>query len=179
VKYVSTHFIYPIEYVGIILVIFFTFFPKQCLAQAPDTLWTKTYGGVDREQVFTIKQLGDNCFAAVGFTASFGAGNFDVWLLKLDSLGDTLWTRTYGGLEPDVCYSLHQMQNGGYLLCGKTGSYGAGLYDLYLICTDSIGDTLWTKTYGGVNHDWGFSMQPISCGRFIIGGWTESFGAGN
>jgi len=93
--------------------------------------------------------------------------------------GDTLWTRTYGGLKTDVGYAVQQTSDGGYIIAGYTNSFGTGDWDIYLIRTDKEGDTLWTKTYGGIGSDMGFSVQQTSDGGYIITGGTESFGAGD
>lgn len=87
---------------------------------------------------------------------------------------DTAWTRTYGGDDHDYATSFLQTVDGGYLLSGITYSYGAGDKDVYLVRTDSNGDTLWTKTYGDTLIDNVFSIKPTSDSGYIIGGWSSS-----
>jgi hypothetical protein len=120
----------------------------------------------------------DGGFIITGITNSVGAGGYDVYLVKTDSLGDTLWSRTYGGTGDDEGMSVKQTLDGGYIIVGWTNSFGAGDYDIYLIRTDSLGDTLWTRTYGGVFNDGGYSVQQTTDGGYIIAGYTNSFGAG-
>ena len=144
-----------------------------------DTMWTKTYGGLDMDVGYSVEQIQDGGFIIAGYTKSFGAGLEDFYLIKTDSLGDTIWTRTYGGENLDRGYSVHQTADGGYIIAGGTWSFGPGHIDVYLIKTDSIGDTMWTKTFGGANEDWGCSVQLTSDGGYIITGRTASFGAGN
>ena len=67
----------------------------------------------------------------------------------------------------------------GYVIAGRTASFGAGYNDVYLIKAAASGDTLWTRTYGGSNSDEGNSVQQTSDGGYIIAGWTNSFGAGD
>jgi hypothetical protein len=114
-----------------------------------------------------------------GETNSFGAGGSDVFLIKTDSLGDTLWTRTYGGSGSDYASSVRQTADGGYVLAGITNSFGAGGVDFYLVKTDSLGDALWTRTCGGDNHDIAYSVWQTTDGGYIVAGWTMSFGASN
>ena len=134
-------------------------------AQAPDTLWTKTYGGIDHDYGFSVQQTYDGGYIIVGYTESFGAGDKDVWLLKTDSLGDTLWTKTYGGAGWDEGWGVQQTADGGYIVVGESNR------DVYLIKTDSLGDTLWTKTYGSNSTDeMGYSVQQTSDGGYIIAG---------
>jgi hypothetical protein len=143
-----------------------------------DTLWTRTYGGSEYDEGYSVWQTSDGGYIIVGQTESFGAGLSDVYLLKTDSSGDILWTRIYGGNREDRGYSVRQTSDGGYIIAGETHSFGVGLTDVYLLKTDSSGDTLWTGTYGGRSNDWGYSVQETSDGGYIIAGRTESFGAG-
>jgi hypothetical protein len=143
-----------------------------------DTLWSRTYGGSYNDYGFSVQQTTDGGYIVAGITSSFGAGGYDVYLIKTDSLGDTLWTRTYGGSSNDDGSSVQQTTDGGYIVGGRTLSFGAGNFDVYLIKTDSIGDTLWTRTYGGSQHDDEWSVQQTTDGGYIVAGFTYSFGAG-
>jgi hypothetical protein len=144
-----------------------------------DTLWTKNYGGNQWDEGYSVVQTTDGGYIAGGYTLSYGAGWYDIYLLKTDSLGDTLWTRTYGDTLEDFCLAIHQTEEGNFIILGYTGSYGIGSYDVYLMKTDSLGDTLWTNTYGGIFDDYGLSIQPTTSGGYIIGGYTFSFGPGD
>jgi hypothetical protein len=92
---------------------------------------------------------------------------------------DTAWTRTYGGLDNDRGYSVRQTTDGGYIIAGRTWSFGAGEYDVYLIKTNASGDTLWTRTYGGADSDEGYSVQQTSDGGYIAAGYISSYGSPN
>jgi len=83
--------------------------------------------------------------------------------------------RCYGGPETDIGYSVAQTADRGYIIAGRSGSFGAGSYDVYLVKTDSLGDTLWTKTYGGSDWDSGLSVTPTFSGGYVVSGFTESF----
>ena len=93
--------------------------------------------------------------------------------------GDTHWARTYGGSEYDAGHSVQQTSDGGYVIAGWSSSFGAGAEDVYLVKTDSFGDTLWTRTYGGWNSDGSWCVQQTCDGGYIIAGLTASFGAGS
>jgi hypothetical protein len=144
-----------------------------------DAIWTRTYGGSGMDQGFSVQQTSDGGYIATGETKSFGAGGTDVYLVRTDAAGDTLWTRTYGGIEYDFGWSVQQTFYGGFIIAGSSYSFGAGGLDLYLIRTDALGDTLWTKTYGGTSNDYGVSVQLTSDGGYIVAGKTESFGSGS
>jgi len=140
--------------------------------------WTRTYGGTNNEIGCFVQQTSDGGYIISGFTRSFGAGNEDVYLIKTNGSGDTLWTKTYGGTGYDRGYSVRQTLEGGYIIAGYTDSYGAGSFDVYLIKTNTSGDTLWTRTYGGTSWDYGFSTQQTRDSGYIIAGYTNSYGAG-
>jgi len=133
-------------------------FSANLFAQGPDTLWTKTYGGENWDEGFSVQETSDSGYIITGRTNSFGVGQFDVYLIKTNANGDTLWTRTYGGINQDGGYSVQQTLDSGYIIVGMTASFGVDSGDVYLIKTDSIGDTIWTKTYGGIRYDCGYSV---------------------
>jgi hypothetical protein len=86
--------------------------------------------------------------------------------------------KTFGGTGSETGIAVQQTTDGGYIMAGSTTSFGAGLSDVYLIRTTANGDTLWTKTFGGTNNDYGYDFQQTADGGFIIAGSTSSFGAG-
>jgi hypothetical protein len=132
--------------------------------------WTRSYGGTDNDQGNWVQQTNDTGYIITGSTKSFGDSN-QVYLIKTDDLGDTMWTKTYGGTRNEIGYSVQQTNDNGYIITGSTNSFGAGNYDIYLIKTDENGDTLWTKTYGGTGSDIGYSVQQtIDNGYIITGG---------
>jgi len=138
------------------------------------TTWNKTYGGYFRDEGNCIQQTFDGNFIIIGETESYGAGSSDFWLLKIDNNGDTLWTKTYGGVDDDVGLFIDQTSDSGYILTGWTYSYGKGLKDGWLIKTDKYGDTLWTRTYGGSDHDILRCVQETSDNGYILSGSSKS-----
>ena len=145
---------------------------------AGDTLWTRTYGGTNSETAFAIEQLIDGNYVVAGHTGSYGSGSTDAWLLKLDANGDTLWTRTYGGIGQDAVTSLAKTADGGYVLGGSSASFTPGVNDVYLIKVDAAGNEEWSEHYGGTNSDQGYSVRTTWDGGYILGGITKSYGPG-
>jgi hypothetical protein len=143
-----------------------------------DTSWTKRYGGTGMDETFQLIRTGDQGYNIAGRTSSYGSGAMDVWLIKTNSSGDTLWTKTYGGTGDDMANSVQQTSDGGYIIAGETSSSGEGKKDLLLIKTDPAGNTVWSKTYGGVEDDMAKSVQQTVDGGYIVAGETESFGTG-
>ena len=141
-----------------------------------DTLWTRSYGGSGTDEGCAIEQTRDGGYIIAGHTESYGAGGYDIYLIKTDSLGNTQWTRTYGGDQSDRAYSIQQTSDDGYVIGGYSHSFGPWT-DFYLVKTDALGDTLWTRTYGGPNEDRAYCARQTSDGGYIITGQTYSSSA--
>ncbi len=135
-------------------------------------LWNKIYGGTGSESASSVVQTSDGGYAIAGTTDSYGAGNNDFWLVKTDSAGNQLWTKTYGGTGSESASSVVQTSDGGYAIAGTTDSYGAGNNDFWLVKTDSAGNQLWTKTYGGTGSESASSVVQTSDGGYAIAGTT-------
>jgi uncharacterized delta-60 repeat protein len=142
-----------------------------------DSVWSRTFGGNDWEECRCVQQTSDGGYILAGLTQSFGAGSVDFWLVKTDANGDRVWSRTFGGTENDRCYSVQQTADGGYILAGDTRSFGAGIFDFWLVKTDAEGGTLWSRTFGGSEWDDCYAVRQTSDGGYILAGYTKSFGA--
>jgi len=141
--------------------------------------WVKTVGGADWDEGYSVALTSDKGYIVTGMTNSFGAGSSDLFLCKFDSLGILTWAKTVGETDWDWGKSVAPTSDGGYIVTGQTGSFGAGLYDLFLAKFDSSGDLTWVKTVGGVDNDEGHSVAQTSDGGYIVTGMTRSFGAGH
>jgi hypothetical protein len=140
--------------------------------------WTKTIGGEKRDGGNSLIQTSDGGYAIAGYTESFGAGEWDVYVVKLDANGNLQWTKTIGGENWEAGRSLIQTSDGGYAIAGHTESFGAGGRDVYVVKLDAKGNLQWTKTIGGPKDDWGTSLIQTFDGGYAITGYTKSFGAG-
>jgi parallel beta-helix repeat protein len=141
-------------------------------------MWSKTYGGTGNDIAMSMVQTVDGDYALVGSTQSFGAGNWDAWLVKTDKDGNVLFDHTYGGTGNDGARSLVQTSDGGFAMTGSTVSFSVGLSDFWLIKTDANGTTQWSKTYGGSNWDDPYAMIQTSDGGYVLAGCSQSFGSG-
>ena len=137
-----------------------------------DSLWAKIYGTDEKAAIgYAVQATSDSGYIVAGYKEFSASGNRDVYLLKTDSLGDTLWTKTYGSIYEDVCRSVIQTFDKGYLIAGYTYFYTGS--HLYLIKTDSLGDTVWTKAYGELDQfASAVSVEQTQDGGYVIAGTT-------
>jgi hypothetical protein len=139
--------------------------------------WNRTYGGAGQDYAQSLVATTDGGYAIAGWTASFGAGSVDSWLVKTDALGNMQWNKTYGGTEADEAHSLMVTTDGGYALAGYTRSFGAGDYDFWLVKTDALGNIQWNKTYGGTEDEDPFSLVATLDGGYALAGSIVSSGS--
>ncbi len=140
--------------------------------------WQKTYGGSGSENAYSIQKINDGGYIVAGVTLSFGAGDPDFWVLKLESDGTIEWQRTYGGIKSETANSILQTFDGGYVVAGVTTSFGAGNVDVWILKLDILGGIEWQKTYGGSQNEEVFSVHQTVNGGYIVAGSTETYGAG-
>jgi hypothetical protein len=141
--------------------------------------WNKTFGGILKDQAYSVVQANDGGFAVAVETQSFGVGgSWDFMLVKTDMNGNLQWNKTYGGAGTDYVNSIICTTDGGYLMVGQTNSWGSGGYDLDVIKTDSLGNMLWNRTYGGAGNDKAYGTVNTNDGGYAIVGNTDSYGAG-
>jgi len=145
---------------------------------AGDNIWDKTFGGADDDAAYSVQETVDGGYIIAGYTGSYGAGEADAWLIKVNAFGDKEWDKTFGGAYDDYAVSVQQLSHG-YIVAGSTNSYGAGGPDVWLIKVNASGDTVWTRTFGGARNDRANSVQQTADGGYIIAGYTDSYGAGS
>jgi hypothetical protein len=145
--------------------------------------WQRTYGGAGADQATSIQETftggTSDGFVVIGLTHSFGAGNADIWVLKLGSAGSIQWQQTYGGTGDDstgafgMMGSIQQTASGGYILAGSTESFGAGGIDAWLLELNSVGVIQWQKTYGGNLRDIAAEARQTPNGDFVVAGLSS------
>jgi len=140
-----------------------------------DSLWTRTYGGPNIEWGWAVRETEDGGFVMAGSTESYGAGESDIYVIRTDSVGDTIWSRTYGGGAGEEARALLITSDGGYVLAGSTTSLGAEDMDLFVVRANSAGDTLWTLVYGGEQMERAYSISPTEDGGYVLAGTIATF----
>jgi hypothetical protein len=136
-----------------------------------NTIWTQLIGLDSAYATCSqIKQTLDGGYIIVG--SSQVSNVQDLLLLKIDSLANVQWAKTYGGVDLDVGNDVEQTSDGGYIVTGITCSFGDSIGDAYLLKTDSVGNLLWSKTYGDTGKDQGCSVKQTNDGGFLVAGGT-------
>jgi len=143
-----------------------------------DIKWQKTYGGCMSDEAHSVRQTYEGGYIVAGSTTSYGAGGYDIWVLKLNDWGEVEWQRTYGGCGDEFALSVDDTNEGGFIVAGYTNSFGAGADDFWVFKLDGNGDIEWQKTYGGNLADYARYIQQTRDGGYIAGGYTESYGGG-
>ena len=143
-----------------------------------EMVWNKTFGNENTNRGFYVQQISDEEYIIAGDTWSDNDTDSDLWIIKIDDIGNMLWNITFGGNKHEYCNSVLQTIDNGFIILGNTISFGAGSADIWLIKINSSGELEWNKTFGGDKDDYGRSFQRTIDGGYIIGGSTKSYGEG-
>ncbi len=141
----------------------------------PPPLWNKTYGNTEFDEIYDMVPCTSGGYALTGHTYSWGAGNADAWLVRVDAEGNFLWNKTFGRANYDYGKAIVALSDG-FAIAGYTSSFSAS-YDYWLIRTNLDGDELWNVTFGGTDGDYAYDLVASTGGGFTLVGHTYSFGA--
>jgi len=143
-------------------------------------LWEKRLGKNRKDTGSAIAEDKEGALYVVGTSKSFSQeGDYDVYALKLDKDGNTLWSKSLGGTNKDQGYGITITQDGGVAIVGKTKSFGHGHYDAYMIKLDTNGKILWSNAFGGISNEEAHDVTELIEGSLIVVGGTQTFGAGD
>ncbi len=153
-------------------------------------LWQKTIGGNNFDHLTSGKETKDGGYILGGYSSSgisgektqSSRGADDYWIVKLDANRNIIWDKTFGGTGMDRLTSIIQTDDGGYLLGGSSDSNisgektenSRGSLDMWVIKTDSSGNIMWQKTFGGSNGDWVQSILKTPDGGYLLAGSSHS-----
>jgi len=145
--------------------------------------WQHTYGGANYDMLSDIRETFDGMGVSTGYiltghTQSFGAGGYDMWVVKLDTQGAVEWQKTYGGSLNEFGRSAQPAPDGGFVVVGDTQSFGAGSRDIWVLKLTGAGVVEWEKTLGGTSGEIPYSVQVAEDGGYVIGATTASFVSG-
>jgi hypothetical protein len=149
--------------------------------------WEKTFGGSNEDKANSIKKTIDGGYIIVGNTKSIDGdvlenqGNVDYWIIKINDVGELEWQKTLGGQAADSAEDILQLEDGGYMVVGHSGSNNTGnvsghhgSFDAWVVKLSNTGDLQWQKALGGSNADYGRSILQASDGTYVIAGSTKS-----
>jgi len=152
-------------------------------------VWEKTYGGATNNPAFSVDLLPDGGFVVAGFNPDDINRLRDFWVLRLNSSGNIVWKKCYGGSDVDQAYSVKALPDGGFVVAGWTqskdgdvsGNHGGS--DYWVIRLNANGNLVWQRCLGGNAYDYAYDILPTSDGGFIVTGAAESYsgssGSGN
>jgi hypothetical protein len=135
--------------------------------------WQKAYGGQNSDVAYSIHQTGDGGYVVAGETNSFGSVGSNVWVVKLDPLGNIENQWGYGGSGGEYAHSIRQTTDGGYIVGGTTTSYGAGSGDTWVLKLDAAGNVQWDSVLGGSGDDRIYAIQQTSDGGYVATGYRQ------
>lgn len=157
--------------------------------------WAKTFGGSEDDVAIAVIEAKDNSYMVLGTTSSIDGDvtdkttvENDFWLIKMDSEGHIIWSKTYGGSDDDIAQSLIQTSDGGYAIAGYSrssdgdASNNEGFHDQWLLKLDAQGNLQWENSFGFAGHDHAYDLLQTADGGFLLSGFmdvTASGGEGN
>ena len=148
--------------------------------------WEKNYGGSVGDFLHSLQETSDGGFILAGQSQSSNGdvggnyGNWDYWIVKTDASGSIEWEKHFGGIKEEYLYSVQQTTDNGFILGGCSLSYNFdvsgnnGIWDYWIVKTDSLGILEWDRNYGGTNNDYLNIIKQTNDGGFILGGESQS-----
>jgi hypothetical protein len=145
----------------------------------PPSKWFKKFGGSGIDIGYGIKETYNRQYIVVGTSSGIGSGALDAYVILVDSMGQMVWQKAYGGALSDVAKSVViNPVDSGFIFAGYTNSFGNGGYDLYVVRANKDGNLIWQKSFGGMDWDFGNDITLAPDGNVVICGHTTSYGYG-
>ncbi|MEZ2413805.1 hypothetical protein ACA086_02500 [Muriicola sp. E247] len=148
--------------------------------------WRKYFGGTNNDRAHAVVSAHDGGYVMAGFSESDDfdisdpRGSYDFWVVKIDSEGEFVWERSYGGSGIDIAQDITKTEDGGYIITGSTismdGDVAAthGGSEVWVIKIDAQGNLLWERTFGGSDFEAAESIRPTADGGFVVIGNAKS-----
>ncbi|MEL6865928.1 MAG: gliding motility-associated C-terminal domain-containing protein [Bacteroidota bacterium] len=150
--------------------------------------WEQNYGGSDKEWIRSVQQTRDGGYVMVGYSRSGNnqvnqnAGEWDIWVIKTDPLGEIEWDKVLGGSGSDEANTIRELEDGGYIIAGSSTSddgpltgVNQGFEDAWVIRLSENGTLVWERNYGGSAADKAEAIEPTPDGGYIVAGYSASF----
>jgi len=139
--------------------------------------WDRTFGGFassSGDGGWAVDEAEDGGYVVAGYTKSHSSGGKDLWLLKTDANGEKAWDRVFGGKKDAVGMSIRKTEDGGFIVAGRTNSFGSGGNDIWLLKVNSTGSEEWNRTFGGQKEDVALQVEEALDGGYVVVGRTET-----
>ncbi|MFV8347900.1 T9SS type A sorting domain-containing protein [Flavobacterium sp. ZB4P13] len=147
--------------------------------------WQKSFGSTSSDKAFDIIQTSDGGYAAIGYLrypSNYGSDHWynELSVVKLSDTGTVQWSKRFGGTRYDMGYGIIQTDDNGFMLVGRAQSKDGdvksnhGLFDAWVIKTNSLGVLQWQKTYGGTADDAAVGIVKANDGNYVVLGETTS-----
>jgi hypothetical protein len=149
------------------------------LGESGELYWAKSLGSTGSDQGLAVDQISGGGYVVAGRSSSFGSGDDDAWIIRLQADGNGVWQKRCGGPGDDTASSVLQTQGGSTIVAGTTWSSGAGGADFWVFEIDSGGAVTWQRTYGGPGSDEALSIAPTQDGGAVVAGSSDSWGTGS
>lgn len=134
--------------------------------------WVQRYGGKDLDKANSIiKVKGGHVFA--GTTETWGHGNSDAYVVKIDASGQRVWHNAFGYNDDESANQIIATKDGGYILVGTTNSDRRKSNDIFLVKLNAKGDKEWQRYYGSEKKEEGFGIVEDRDG-YVVVGYTEN-----
>lgn len=162
------------------------FFCAEITAQIPTISWQKSLGGSGEDAAYSIQQTSDGGYITIGYSssddgdASHNYGDYDYWVVKLNSSGNIEWQKSMGGSDTDAPYCIRQTSDGGYIAAGRSYSNDGdvsgnnGNADYWVVKMNDTGNIVWEKSLGGSFNEEAYSIEQTTDGGYIVAGVTDS-----
>jgi hypothetical protein len=135
------------------------------------TQFQMRYGSSFRDDSRKVIQTQDGNYLIVGTTNGFGSlGN--ALIMKVNASGNILWTKDYSGINGEIIFDVIELSDKKLVMCGKTGSFGSGAEDGFIIKTDSLGNVIWAKVYGDIGWESFVKISKDGSDGFYVAGNT-------
>jgi hypothetical protein len=148
----------------------------SCFTSIAQVTFEKSFGGINIDSVSCVKKTSDGGYIICGSTNSFGAGNYDVMVTKINSYGTKLWSKTFGGTGEDHGNAIKQTSDGGYIIVGSTKNNNETNQNIYLVKIDAAGGLTWSETIGNDSADQGNDVIQTFDGGYAVTGYSDYSG---
>jgi hypothetical protein len=136
--------------------------------------WSRSFGSSQDDRGYSVRQTADVGYIIAGYTNSYGVTDYDILVIKTDSIGNQTWLKTFGTTGDDYGFAMLQATDGRYVVAGYASPYCDLPGDACLLKVDTAGNLVWLRKCGGDGVDCGYALQQTTDGGYIVAGYSDS-----